>query len=447
MATWKIIEARGKWCLEFEDATGRRRREVARDKRGQNSKEIAEATLRQRYKQVISNEYVAPSHAIRFDELCKRFIASKVAEVRNLTVKDYQAIVTHRLIPFFGAARLSGITRHRVEQLRTSELERGQGWRSVNKTLTLAVMIFNYARLNGWMAANPAEGIRKIPRPQAHQDELDGNVLSPAEAQALLAKAEERAHKGRLQEAGRRARKPDAEPQRRLDHAPACYHALIATGLLTGLRESELLALTWGEVDLDARTLRVVARYRKGETGDPKSATSRRTVPMPDALIRILRAWYVASPHKADEALVFGTALGKHENHSNVLKRGLRPALVSAGITRTITLHDLRHTYASSLIRAGIDVLRVARLLGHASADITLRVYGHLIQQDRDDAAEKLQELMLGQGAGFCNRSVTTAVAIGDTTNQSGSKLLSLMVPEIGIEPTTRALRMRCSTN
>jgi integrase len=404
MATWKKVHVRGKWCIEFEDATGRRRREVARDKRGQNSEAVADAILRQRYKQVVSNEYVAPSQAIRFDELCKRFIASKVAEVRSLTVKDYQAIVTHRLLPFFGSARLSSITRHRVEQLRTGELERKQGWRSVNKTLTLAVMIFNYARLNGWMSGNPAEGIRKIPRPQAHQEEIDSNVLGPEEVQALLAALETRTRKARLKEAAHRARQPDVEPQRRLDHATACYQALVATALMAGLRESELLALTWDQIDMDARELRVVARYRKGETGDPKSATSRRTVPIPDALVKLLRAWFMASPHKGGEALVFGTAQGNHENHSNVLKRGLRPALAEAKIARNITLHDLRHTYASSLIRAGIDVLRVARMLGHASPDITLRVYGHLINQGRDDSAEKLQALMLGA---TCNGSVT----------------------------------------
>lgn len=81
------------WCLEFEDATGRRRREVARDKRGHNSQEVAEAILRQRYKEVVTHEYVAPSQAIRFDELTKRFIASKHAEVRGLTVDDYQSII------------------------------------------------------------------------------------------------------------------------------------------------------------------------------------------------------------------------------------------------------------------------------------------------------------------------------------------------------------------
>lgn len=232
MATWKVVEVRGKWCLEFEDATGRRRREVARDKRGQNSKEIANAILRTRYKQVASNEYVAPSQALRFDELCKRFIASKGAEVRALTVKDYQAIVDKRLVPFFGQARLSQISRHRVEQFRANEIERGQGWRSVNKSLTLLVMLFNYGRPNGWTAHNPAEGVKKLPRPQAHQDALDDAVLSPDEAQALMLTAAQLADAGRIREAARRKREPGVEPERRFDHAPACYQALIAAALL-----------------------------------------------------------------------------------------------------------------------------------------------------------------------------------------------------------------------
>lgn len=176
-----------------------------------------------------------------------------------------------------------------------------------------------------------------------------------------------------------------------------------------------MLALTWGQVDLEGKELRIVAAYRKGTTADPKSAMSRRTVPLPEALVRILRALRVASPHKGDEALVFCTAGGQHENHSNILKRGLRPALADAGISRTIRLHDLRHTYASSLIRAGIDVLRVSRLLGHASPDIALRVYGHRIDKGRDDAAEKLEAVMLGS---TCNNRVTPPPQKVGTTNQ-----------------------------
>lgn len=64
--------------------------------------------------------------------------------------------------------------------------------------------------------------------------------------------------------------------------------------------------------------LQVVARFRKGQTGEPKSDSSRRAVPLPNALMRTLRAWKLASPFKAEEALVFSTARGGHENHANV---------------------------------------------------------------------------------------------------------------------------------
>ncbi len=68
----------------------------------------------------------------------------------------------------------------------------------------------------------------------------------------------------------------------------------------------------------------------------------------------------------------------------------------------------------------------MARMLGHASPDITLRVYGHLIRQGRDDAAERLEHLMLRAA---CNNLVTTPVAIGQSTNQPIDKSLNLLVP------------------
>jgi integrase len=167
-------------------------------------------------------------------------------------------------------------------------------------------------------------------------------------------------------------------------------------------------------------------------------------VQIADALVRVRRAWKVASPYKADDALAFGTSTGAHENCSNVISRGLRPALKAAGITRNIGLHDCRHTFCSTLLSAGVDVLRVSRLMGHASADITLKVYGDLITQGRDDSAERLATAMLGAS---CNESVTSGAQVLGSANDSAADSLNELVPEIGIEPTTYALRMRRSTN
>ena len=83
-------------------------------------------------------------------------------------------------------------------------------------------------------------------------------------------------------------------------------------------------------------------------------------------------------------------------------------------------------------------------MLGHASPDITLRVYGHLIRQGRDDAAERLEALLLGS---VCKNAVTTPGPTVRAANDPASNFLNIVVPEIGIEPTTYALRMRRSTN
>lgn len=170
-------------------------------------------------------------------------------------------------------------------------------------------------------------------------------------------------------------------------------------------------ALTWDQIDLDGRELRVVARYRQGR--DWRSRISDQ--PAHGATTRCLGE--VAARRVQGEPAQGRRRAGvrhrpgqSREPLRRAQSRPAPPALAEAKIARNFTLDDLRHTFAPSLIRAGIDVLRVARMLGHASPDITLRVYGHLIQQGRDDSAEKLQAVMLGA---TCNGSVTAPMAMG----------------------------------
>lgn len=160
----------------------------------------------------------------------------------------------------------------------------------------------------------------------------------------------------------------------------------------TGVRWGEASALRAKDIDLEKRRLHIVenAVFVRGEVivGSPKSH-KRRSVPFPALLEAPLRA---AIMGKADTDLVFPGRFGEHQTTPTIRQNSwFDKALANADLS-PMTIHDLRHTTASLAVSAGANVKAVQRMLGHASAAMTLDVYADLFSDDLDDVAERLDE-------------------------------------------------------
>ncbi len=166
---------------------------------------------------------------------------------------------------------------------------------------------------------------------------------------------------------------------------PGRYRALVTLAAGTGMRQGECLGLTVDRVDFLRRELRVdrqLVTPPKGAPafGPPKTSASVRTIPLPAAVVDALAAHLAAYP--ADE-LMFTTEDGTPIRRPS-FSRVWRPAATRAGLSTDRTFHDLRHFYASLLIRHGESVKTVQARLGHANAAETLDTYSHL-WPDSDD--------------------------------------------------------------
>jgi integrase len=180
-------------------------------------------------------------------------------------------------------------------------------------------------------------------------------------------------------------------------------YPIVVTALGTGMRRGELLALRWKDVDLDGAKLHVQQSLEQTKRGGlvfkaPKTRHGRRTVTLPSATVTELRAHYKATLERrlllgqgktSDGDLVFACWDGSTRS-PNAMSKEWRRAVHAAKLKATF--HSLRHTHASSLIAAGIDVLSISRRLGHGSPAVTLGVYGHLFKPD-DRAAAAIDEL------------------------------------------------------
>ena len=158
----------------------------------------------------------------------------------------------------------------------------------------------------------------------------------------------------------------------------------------------------------------------------PKTKTGRRTISVPTSVVAELRQHRKAQQERwlalglgrvRDDELVFATWEGK-PRMPDAASKDWSDTMTHFGMK--ITLHALRHTHASQLIAAGMDVVTVSRRLGHASPTITLGVYGHLFSNTDDRAAEIMEAAFsrIADGVG-----ITTGAFGSHRRRQSGSNL------------------------
>lgn len=268
----------------------------------------------------------------------------------------------------FGVIRLDRLRPSDIEALILALRGRGLSPSSVRQIYTVARAGLDAAVRDGLLGRNP---VALVKRPGVQRGEA--RHPSGAEVAAVLRAA-----------AGSR------------------YYLALVIVAGTGLRKGELLALRWSDVDLDAGTLTVrgtLARINgQLKISEPKTARSRRTVPVAPAVVTMLkthRKTQLAERLRAgnqwtDTGLVICTEFGTPVDPRSFL-RVIETAAKAAGVGG-VGIHTLRHTAATRWLESGVHVKQVADLLGHSSIAVTADVYGH----GSDDGARRAVESLIG---------------------------------------------------
>ncbi len=278
------------------------------------------------------------------------YIADRVdtQDLRPRTLESYENGVNLHLLPVLGPREIRSITAEDLVAWHRAQRATGASKWTIRARWMAVRGVMAYAARYGWIAVNPADQLLAEERPKP--GEPSHRYLSREEMTSLLA----------------------------LDNDKT----LIATGLFTGMRASEILGLVWGDIDFVGSEVR--ARYqmsRQGKRVKLKTRAARRDIILMPALGKLLRRRRLELSRSSDQDLLFQSSAGTTMGYWTLQDR-VDKAATSAGL-QGVTFHVLRHTFASILISQGHDVEFVARQLGHAHTSTTLDTYSHLFDARR----------------------------------------------------------------
>jgi integrase len=227
---------------------------------------------------------------------------------------------------------------------------------SVANQLTFLHAIFKHAMKKGWAVSNP---VAAVDRPRDRALDPDIRYLEKEEVEALLRAV------------------PD-------DRLGTVERPLYLVAAYCGLRQGELIALRWRDVDWSAGVVRVRRSYTRGASGTPKSRRSSRAVPMISRVGGDLDVLYRSSAFQADDDLVFAHPLTGGVYDASRLRKRFKAAVAAAEL-RSVRFHDLRHTFGTQAAAAGVPMRTLQEWMGHRDFKTTL-VYADYAPRTQEQA-------------------------------------------------------------
>jgi integrase len=277
------------------------------------------------------------------------------------TYASYRLVVERHVKPHIGGVRLDRLNPACVQGMLSSLQRAGVGDRTRQNVYVVLKAALTLALKWGKVSRNACDGVDK---PRAVKRDM--RPLSANEARQLLA-----------------ATRDDR------------FHALFALALSTGMRQGELFGLSWDDVDLVVGSLRVTRQLIEVSGNlkltPPKTKRSRRTLELTDATVDALvdhRAQMLREGHVAADT-VFCDSRGGLLRKSNFRNHIWIPTLKAVPISYR-GFHNLRHTYATLTLGAGVPVHVVSAVLGHANASTTLNTYAHILDGMQSAARDKI---------------------------------------------------------
>lgn len=291
---------------------------------------------------------------------CSEWVENYTAHLKPSTKVSYERIIKNHILPYFGTRTLQSIE-HKDIQSFVTKLSKTKSPKTVSNIYSALHTILRDAIKNNIIVRNPADSISL---PRVKHNEM--NVIPEDKISEFLS---------------------------------ACYRIspfanMIEFCLLTGLRQSELIGLTFSRFDKDKGTITIdrqqtVTPERNFIT--PKHDTVRE-ITLSKRCLEIISEQEAKRPYLYEDDYIFFKKNGNHVSQPTLYKQFKRIAK-EIGLPE-LRFHDLRHTYATLALKSGIDIKTLQSNLGHTTASFTLSRYGHSTQDMKRESANRLDNLI-----------------------------------------------------
>lgn len=307
----------------------------------------------------------------------------KYKVIRNNTERLYKQVFYKHIEPVLGKKKLNDITQLNIKKLLKELDEKGLQYETKNRVRIMLLDMFEKAMIDNYVRKNPCKGVKVV-----RDEEKEVRVLSVEEQSDFF-----ECCKGTF------------------------YDNLFVVAVSTGLRQGEVCALTWDDIDLEKKEIHVTKTllYQEldGDNGKtfhinpPKTKTSKRTVPINRRCEIALKKQFIqrnnimskrsARPLKGFENLLFVTRVGT-PICNQIMSDAIRRIIDEINLYRDeleqfeyFSSRCFRHTFATRCFEAGIQPKTVQAYLGHATLDMTMNLYTSVLQNKKQDDMEKLE--------------------------------------------------------
>lgn len=345
--------------LGDDTATGRRRNV---NKTVHGSKKDAQKVLNALLRERDMGNITGLTRQTVNEYLDEWFEIAKRPAVRPRTYLEYQAQLARYIRPVVGKTYLTELEPMALQRLYGAMLNRGLSARTVELTHRIFNDALDQALRWRKISFNPGCAV-ELPK----QQRREMRALSAEESRRFLYAAKD-----------------------------SRWFPLFSLLIGTGLRPSEAIALLWRDLD-PARSLLTVRRKltfydRTWAFEAPKTATSKRTVEMPQELTKLLLT--LPPDASCQHGLLFTDGAGEPVKLRKVIEHHFKRALEQAGLPDEVRLYDLRHTYATLLLQAGENLKIVSSRLGHATIRLTADTYCHVLPDMQQEGTKKLNAML-----------------------------------------------------
>lgn len=321
--------------------------------------------------QLKQHEEVASSRT--FGALYREYLTTKRQELRETSVEKIESAYKNHIQSYFEGLRLSKINVAKIQKWKEQLHAKGNSTTTNKNTFGYLKAIFGYAEKHGYIKDNPMKRVDNFRDAYSVPDRAKIRYYTVAQFQAFIAGALE-----------------DAQATGNYN-----YYVFFHLAFFTGMRKGEINALKWSDLEGDQiHVRRSISQKLKGEDREtpPKNKSSYRTIQAPTRLLEILEGQRHRQQEKSgysDENRICGGDACLRDTSIDVHNRRYADR---AGLPH-IKIHDYRHSHATLLANAGINIQEIARRLGHSDITQTLNTYSHLYPTEQERALKVLNDI------------------------------------------------------